>query len=138
MVNLSRIIEQAGCNVPASEAAIRMCNMKLRQNKLPELPASFGEVLKICNGISNEGTVVFGAEIKNNSWFKDVAAFNIAYFKGQSADWLILGEDDFFFFIYDSVSRIYCVVDRDTMEEHVSGDDVQQVLECMLRIEVSE
>lgn len=134
MVDLSRILAEVGCNQPALEAMVRMCSMKLRQNGLPELPESFCEVLKTCNGFSNEGSLVFGAEIKNNNWFKDVAAFNISYFKGESADWLILGEDDFFFLVYDSGREIYCVVDRDTLEEEVMTVDIVPALEYLLHV----
>lgn len=127
--------EQVGCNISATEAQIKICNIKLKQGKLPELPTEYTEVLKVCNGFSNEGVSVFGAEIKNNNWFKDVAEFNAAYFHNNGADWLILGEDEFVYFIYNASEKKYCIVDRDTLEEEFSTEDISVALNCILRIE---
>ncbi|MBR1601294.1 MAG: YrhA family protein [Alphaproteobacteria bacterium] len=135
MQDMERIKEQVGCNEPASDAQIKICNIKLKQNNLPELPAEYAEVLKICNGFSNEDVFVFGAEIKNNNRFKDIAEFNIAYFADSQVDWLILGEDDFFYFIYDAEQKKYCIADRDTFDEEYSNADFMMPLEYILRIE---
>lgn len=135
MPDMERIKVQVGCNEPASEAQIKICNIKLKQNNLPELPVEYTEVLKICNGFSNEDAAVFGVEIKNNNWFKDIAVFNIAYFHGNSANWLILGQDDFFYFIYDAEQKKYYIADRDTLDEECSDSDYMLPLEYILRIE---
>lgn len=135
MLDVDIIKEQVGCNEPATEAQIKICNLKLKQNNLPELPTEYSDVLKICNGFSNEDVSVFGVEIKNNNWYEDVADFNISYFHGNSAQWLILGKNDFFFFVYDAEQKIYYVVDRDTMDDECSSSDLAIPLQYILRIE---
>ena len=117
MSDIDVIKEQVGYNKPATEAQIRICNLKLKQNNLPEIPTDFENLIKQCNGFSNEDARIFGADVKDNNWYKDVATFNIAYFNGNSANWLILGENDFYFFIYDSEQKKYCITDRDTLED---------------------
>lgn len=135
MLNIEKFKEQVGCNQSTGEAQIRICNLKLKQNNLPEIPQEYAEVLKMCNGFSNEDVFVFGTEIKNNNWYKDLADFNIAYFRGNTANWLILGEDDFFFFIYDSEQKKYYIADRDDLREEFSDSDFLAPLEYILRIE---
>lgn len=135
MLDVDIIKEQVGCNEPATEAQIKICNLKLKQNNLPELPTEYSDVLKICNGFSNEDVSVFGVEIKNNNWYEDVADFNISYFHGNSAQWLILGKNDFFFFVYDAEQKIYYVVDRDSMDDECSSSDLAIPLQYILRIE---
>ena len=135
MPDMETIKEQVGCNEPATEAQIKICNIKLKQSNFPELPGEYAEILKICNGFSNEDVSVFGAEIKNNNWFKNVADFNMAYFHNNGADWLILGEDDFVYFVYSAGEKKYCIVDRDTLEEEFSTEDISVALNCILRIE---
>ncbi|MBQ8481401.1 MAG: hypothetical protein IJ532_02565 [Alphaproteobacteria bacterium] len=135
MPDMEIIKEQVGCNEPATEAQIKICNIKLKQNNLPELPAEYAEVLKVCNGFSNEDVSVFGTEIKNNNWFKDAAVFNTAYFHGNGADWLILGEDDFVYFVYSAGEKKYHIIDRDTLEKEFSTEDISVALNSILRIE---
>lgn len=135
MLNVDILKEQVGCNAPASEAQIKICNLKLKQNNLPELPSEYADMLKICNGFSNEDAHIFGVEVQNNNWYKDIAAFNIAYFHGQSANWLILGEDEVSLFIYDTEQQNYYIADRDTLEEDFVSKDFAKAVECILRIE---
>ena len=135
MSDLKFIEEQVGCNKPATEAQIKICNIKLKQNNLPELPQRFTDLLKAHNGFSNEDAKIFGAEVKDNNRYKDVAAFNIAYFHGNKANWLILGENDFSYFIYDSEQNKYYMTDRDSMEEEHSEIDMMPILDDVLRIE---
>lgn len=135
MFNIDAIKEQAGCNKPATEAQIRICNLKLKQNNLPELPSEYTQLLKVCNGFSNEDAHIFGADVKDNNWYKDVASFNISYFHGKGAKWLILGESDFSLFIYDSEAKKYYISDRDTLEEEYSKIDFMPMINDVLRIE---
>lgn len=134
MLDIKYIEEQAGCNEAAKEAQIRICNLKLKQNNLPELPFEFTDFLMLHNGFSNEDAKIFGAEIKNNNWYKDIATFNIKYFHSGKADWLILGENDDFFLIYDSEQKKYYISDRDDLEEEFSGTDFMQTISYILRI----
>lgn len=135
MSDIDIIKEQVGYNQPATEAQIRICNFKLKQNNLPEIPGKFIALLKQCNGFSNEDAHIFGADVKNHNWYKDIADFNIAYFHQDHADWLILGESDFFFFIYDSGQKKYFIADRDTLEEEFSETDFMPAINSLLRIE---
>ena len=135
MLDFDRIKGQVGCNEPATEAQIKICNLRLKQNNLPELPTDYCDILKIYNGLSNEDASVFGVEIKNNNWYEDVADFNISYFNGNSAQWLILGKDNFFFFVYDAEQKMYYIVDRDTMDDECSSPDVAVPINYILRIE---
>lgn len=135
MLNVDEIKEQVGCNEPAIEAQIRICDLRLKQNNLPELPSNYVDLLKICNGFSNEDASVFGAGIKDNNWYKDIADFNIAHFHGNGTNCLILGESDFFFFVYDAKEGKYYIVDRDTLEEEYSQADFMPMVKYILRIE---
>jgi hypothetical protein len=135
MLNIDTIKEQVGCNHPATEAQIKICNLKLKQNNLPEIPDEYVGLLKICNGFSNEDALVFGADVKNHNWYKDIADFNIAYFHNGKSDWLILGENDFFLFVYASQQQKYFIVDRDTLEENFSDTDFMPMVNYILRIE---
>ena len=135
MSDIDIIKEQVGYNKPATEAQIRICNLKLKQNNLPEIPTDFENLIKQCNGFSNEDARIFGADVKDNNWYKDVATFNIAYFNGNSANWLILGENDFYFFIYDSEQKKYCITDRDTLEDEYPEIDFMNAVNTILRIE---
>lgn len=134
MLDVKYMEEQVGCNIPATDIQVKICNMKLKQNNLPELPDGYADLLKIHNGFSNEDAKVFGVEIKNNNWYKDIADFNINYFHGNKADWLILGENDYFFLIYDSSQKKYFVSDRDDLEEEYSETDFMQTINYLLRI----
>ena len=135
MSDVKVLEEQVGCNEAASEAQIKICNLKLKQNNLPELPTEYAAMLKIHNGFSNEDAKIFGAEIKDNNWYKDIAGFNIGYFHGNQSDWLILGESDFLLFIYDSSQKKYFITDRDDLEEEYSETDFMTALYYLLRIE---
>lgn len=132
---METIKQQAGYNAPATEAQIRICNLKLRQHDLPELPADYAEMLKICNGLSNEDSLIYGAETGENMRFKDLASFNISYFRGIKSDWLILGEDDYSYFVYDTGQKQYHLNDRETFEEVYSSDDFSAIVEDLLKIE---
>ena len=133
--DVERLKEQVGCNAPAGEAEIKICNLKLRQNHLPELPADFCEILKISNGFSNEDCAVFGVQTGENKHFKDVATFNVAYFHGREAKWLILGENDFFYLIYDAEQKKYHIAERDDLETTLSEDTIDEPLKALLRVE---
>ena len=135
MFNINRIKEQVGFHLPASEGQIRICNIKLKQNSLPEIPQAYADVLKACNGFSNEDCCVFGAETAKHNKYKDIAEFNVSYFHKQTSDWLILGENDFFYFIYDATQKKYVLADRDTLEEEISSEDFDVVMEAVLRID---
>lgn len=135
MLNIDALKEQVGCNAPASETQIKICNLKLKQNNLPELPSEYSDMLKMCNGFSNEDAHIFGAEIKGNNWYKDIATFNIAYFHGCSVNWIILGEDEAFYFIYDAEQQKYYIAERDTLDEDFVAQDFTKAVEYILRIE---
>lgn len=135
MSDVDIIKEQVGYNEPAGEAQIRICNLKLKQNNLPEIPSEYAGLLKECNGFSNEDAHIFGVEIKDNNWYKDIFAFNLAHFHNHSANWLILGESDYFFFIYDAEQKRYFIVDRDTLEEEFSETAFMPAVNYILRIE---
>ena len=135
MSDIDIIKEQVGYNKPATEAQIKICNIKLKQNNLPEMPTEFENLVKICNGFSNEDARIFGADVQNNNWYKDVATFNIAYFHGNSSNWLILGESDFYFFIYDSEKNKYHIADRDTLEDEFPEIDFMTAVNHILRNE---
>lgn len=133
-MDITKLAEYVGCNKPASEVQVRICNVKLKQNKLPELPENYGKLLKLYNGFSNDDSQIFGAEIKNNNWYKDIVNFNISYFKNNPAKWLILGESSFFYFVYDAQQKKYYVVDRDSLEEELATENFLFAIEYMLQI----
>lgn len=135
MFNINKIKEQVGCHVPATERQIKICNIKLKQNNLPEIPKDYTDILQTCNGFSNEDCCVFGAENTKHNCYKDIVSFNVSYFHKQPSQWLILGENDFFYFVYDAEQKIYVLADRDTLEEESSSKDFSTLLDAILRIE---
>lgn len=135
MFDINKIKEQVGFHIPASDGQIKICNIKLKQNNLPELPKDYSDLLKMCNGFSNEDCTVFGAEITKHNRYKDIVSFNTAYFHQQPSEWLILGENDFFYFIYDAKEKMYVLADRDSLATEISDTNFAPVLEAILRIE---
>lgn len=132
---LNILKEQIGCNQPATAAQIAMCNVKLKQARLPEIPADYAELLTQANGFSNEGALAFGAEIRNNNWFKDIVLYNEEYFGGEPATWLILGADDWFYFVYNKTENKYGLLDQDTMEASFISDTYIEPMFELLKIE---
>ena len=132
---IKTIREQVGCNEPATVLQISMYNAKLKQAGLPDLPANYAALLQQANGFSNEGHLVFGAEVKNNNWFKDIVTYNLRYFGSEKAQWLILGADDWFYFIYNKEKNKYCVVDQDSFEPEVESDSFEEPLSWILNVD---
>ena len=135
MLTITHIKEQVGCNTSATDVQIKICNIKLKQNNLPELPVDFCNLIKTANGFSNEDCLIFGAETDDNNHYKDVFLFNKAYFHGKTSHWLILGENDFFYLIYDEIKKTYHIADRDTLETEYSDTTLNSLIELFLRIE---
>jgi len=135
MFDVNKIKEQVGFHIPAGDGQIKICNIKLKQNNLPELPKDYSDLLKMCNGFSNEDCAVFGAEITKHNRYKDIVAFNTTYFHQKPSKWLILGENDFFYFIYDAKEKMYVLADRDSLETEISDTNFAPALEAILRIE---
>lgn len=133
MLNLLK--EQIGCNQPATPTQIAMCNVKLKQAELPEIPESYAELLKSANGFSNEGALAFGAEIKNNNWFTDIVKYNQEYFDGEPSSWLILGADDWFYFVYNKIENKYGLLDQDTLKAEWISENIEVPLFQLLKIE---
>ena len=132
---LNILKEQIGCNHPASLAQISMCNIKLKQAGLPEIPADYVELLKSANGFSNEGALAFGAEVKNNNWFTDIVKYNQEYFEEQPSSWLILGADDWYYFAYNKLQNQYALLDQDTLNAEWISDNIEEPLFQLLKIE---
>ncbi|MBR1841227.1 MAG: hypothetical protein IJ778_03775 [Alphaproteobacteria bacterium] len=132
---LNILKEQIGCNQPATAAQIAMCNVKLKQARLPEIPADYAELLTQANGFSNEGALAFGAEIKNNNWFTDIVKYNQEYFDGKPSSWLILGADDWFYFVYNKIENKYGLLDQDTLKADWISENIEVPLFQLLKIE---
>ena len=132
---IKTIKEQVGCNEPATVLQISMCNAKLKQAGLPELPATYAALLQQFNGFSNEGALVFGAEIKENNWFKDIVTYNLRYFGDEKASWIIIGADDWFYFIYNKEKNKYFIVDQVSFEPEVESNTFEEPLSWILHLE---
>ena len=91
--NMKNILQQAGCNTPASEAQIKLCNVKLIQHGFPELPEGFAKVLLEANGLTADDANIFGVGLEEGGWFDDVCDYNIQHCQAPSKR-LVLGYDD--------------------------------------------
>lgn len=130
---MNKIKEQAGCNAPASEAQIKMCNVKLKQHNLPELPEAYVKVLQEANGITQDDANVFGVDTQTE-WFVDVCEYNINHQKTPSTK-LIIGYDDDTRVIYDSQDKVYKVVSTELDITDMESSELLEVLEYFLRIQ---
>ncbi len=130
----NKLKEVVGCNLPASEAQIRAANLKLKQDGLPPLPEEFAALLKCANGFSNDDVRIFGAELKNSSYFDDLFTYNHSLFHGKPANWLVLGRDDYYFLIYIPSIQAYQLVDQDTLQPEMSTETLETPLLSILRI----
>lgn len=123
-----------GCNTPAQEAQIKAANLKLKQLRLPQLPEEFVALLKCANGFSNDDVRIYGAEIINDSWYDDVVRINKQLFHENSANWLLLGRDDYFYLIYIPSVSSYQLVDQDTLQPEISSETLEEPLLSILRV----
>lgn len=130
-----KIMQQTGYNKPATEEQIRICCAKLKMRHLPEIPSEFCEILKKANGFSNEGALVFGAETKENHFFKDLAEYNLKFFKENTSTVLVLGYDESFYLIYESKTKQYQIVDSDSFEVEFYSFAPYPALESFLKTE---
>lgn len=127
-------MQKFGKNIPLEIAKLSIANIKLKQNLLPQIPNEFGEFLKNFNGLSNEGSLVFGAYM-DSTLFIDLLKFNINFFKGNKSNWLILGFDECFYFVYDSEKIQYHIVDKDTFEPEITSSNIFEPISFLLRLE---
>lgn len=135
MENLIDKIKESkiGTNVPLNKALFIAANIKLKNSNIPAIPDKFGELLFIFNGLSNEGSLIFGAEI-NSTLFVDLVKYNRAFFQGNPSNILILGYDEVFFLIYDNINKNYKIVDKDTLEPEVERENFEDLIPYLLHI----
>lgn len=135
MNNLIENLKQSpiGKNTPISPSLLASANLKLKQSNLPPVPAKFAVLLQTFNGLSNEGALVFGAEI-NSTLFIDLIKYNQTFFRGNPSKLLVLGYDEVFFLLFDSKANQYHIVDRDTFEPELSSDEIDDPIAYLLRI----
>ena len=130
----NQIKQNIGCNQAAEDAQIRVTNLKLKQDGFSPLPDEFIALLKFANGLSNDDVRIFGAELKDLTYFDDLVTFNRQFFHQQSANWLILGRDDNFYLIYVPSLQAYQLVDQDTLQPEISSKSLEKPLLSFLRI----
>ena len=104
-------------------------------DKLPEIPAKYADLLTKINGLSNEGSLIFGAETGDNHCFEDIVTANRTFFRGKKSDWLLLGRDESFYFIYEPASQNYHIIDQDSFEPEMTSVDYEPLLVFLLKIE---
>ena len=130
--NMKNILQQAGCNTPASEAQIKLCNVKLIQHGFPELPEGFAKVLLEANGLTADDANIFGVGLEEGGWFDDVCDYNIQHCQAPSKR-LVLGYDDDTRLIYYAEEKLYRV--ESEMGKDMESNDVIEALEYFLRIQ---
>ena len=130
--NMKNILQQAGCNTPASEAQIKLCNVKLKQHGFPELPEGFAKVLLEANGLTADDANIFGVGLEEGGWFDDVCDSNIKHCQAPSKR-LVLGYDDDTRLIYYAEEKLYRV--ESEMGKDMESNDVIEALEYFLRIQ---
>ncbi len=79
----------------------------------PFLPLEFISFLKSYNGLRGEDSAILGVLPKDKGL--DIVTFNEIH--NGSKDMVILGYDDFCFFVYDEFQKDYLLVDRETGDE---------------------
>ena len=132
---LDELRQQVGCNKATTPAQIKIADLKLRQLGLPEIPEKYADLLTKINGLSNEGSLIFGAETGDNHCFEDIVTANRTFFRGKKSDWLLLGRDESFYFIYEPASQNYHIIDQDSFEPEMTSADYEPVLVFLLKIE---
>ena len=130
--NMKNILQQAGCNTPASEAQIKLCNVKLKQHGFPELPEGFAKVLLEANGLTADDANIFGVGLEEGGWFDDVCDYNIKHCQAPSKR-LVLGYDDDTRLIYYAEEKLYRV--ESERGKDMESNDVIEALEYFLRIQ---
>lgn len=129
---MKKIKEQTGCNAPATEAQIKLCNVKLKQHGFPELPEDFAKVLLEANGVTADDANIFGVGLEEGGWFDDVCDYNIQHCQAPSKK-LVLGYDDDTRLIYYAEEKLYRV--KSEMGKDMESNDVIEALEYFLRIQ---
>ncbi len=122
-----------GLNEAATDAQIALVNVKLRQNGFPELPQDFIQVLKMYNGLSYDGNVIFGINTDNN-FFPDLLDFNLKVINGKNSNSLILGRDEEFLLVWQAQNQSYSIVDADDFSEHRLAPDLFWAILWILKI----
>ena len=98
---IQNIDNNAIVNPPVTNGEISNCNNKLKENDIPQLPDSFIDFLRICNGMEFNGMQIFGT---TNNDIINFTMQNRLYKKGdEEIDNLI-----FFGRIDDDLYRVCC------------------------------
>lgn len=122
-----------GKNEPLSKPLLTVANLKLRQSSLPQIPESFAALLLEFNGLSNEGSLIFGAEL-DSTLFYDLVKYNRNFFHDEVSDFLILGYNEAFYLVYDEDEKNYKIVDRDDFETEVASERLEDIVPYLLHI----
>ena len=127
--------EYVGLNEPTTDAQIAMVNMKLQKSGLPKLPAEFADLLKLYNGMSNDGNVIFGINT-DTAFFPDLLDFNskIVSLSSEPVDCLILGHDEEFLLAWYPQEEVYRIIDSDDFSEYRLAPDLFWAIMWILKI----
>ena len=127
--------DYVGLNDPTTDAQIAMVNMKLQKSGLPKMPQDFSDLLKLYNGISYEGNVIFGINT-DTDFFPDLVTFNsqIISYSDEAADCLILGRDEEFLLAWYPHDGIYRIIDSDDFSEYRAAPDLYWAILWILKI----
>ncbi len=125
--------EEVGKNEPATAVQISIANVKLRKERINEIPPEFGELLKRYNGLSCDGNVIFGVDT-GTMFFPDLVVVNSHILKDEETSCIILGQDEQNFLVYDYEPKKYRIIDQEDFEEKVSTDDLAYAVAWILKI----
>ena len=116
MMNFIQTLKENGYKVQETRFAqkdVIETQKELVKQGYPFLPLEFISFLKSYNGLRGEDSAILGVLPKDKGL--DIVTFNEIH--NGSKDMVILGYDDFCFFVYDEFQKDYLLVDRETGDE---------------------
>lgn len=114
MDNFIKSLKESKYLEPETPLAVKntiIAQKELTKQGLVMLPTAFIEFLYHCNGVSAQDSCILGIPPVNNNKL-DIIEFNKDY--NRSDDMVILGYDDFAFLVYNTTSKTYQLVDKES------------------------
>ena len=133
MMNFIQTLKENGYKVQETRFAqkdVIETQKELVKQGYPFLPLEFISFLKSYNGLRGEDSAILGVLPKDKGL--DIVTFNEIH--NGSKDMVILGYDDFCFFVYDEFQKDYLLVDRETGDglESFSAEGLPEGLSSIL------
>ncbi len=105
----------------------------LKQHNYALLPDEFVEFLHYFNGISYNGSVIYG--IYTNENLQDISNTNTSIIHPLHKDLVFLGHNDFDYLAYNQKHQIYQIIDKADFEVLEEYQDLSPALQHILKID---